>query len=173
MIGWISLLGWPAAALGLIVLQTTFGGAAGFLGSRPDFLLLGTLLVAMRRGETVGAFWGMALGFLQDLFSAGVPGLNLLSKGLVGFAAGSLRGQLDCENPNTQSIVAVAASLAEGIGHLVLLQIFSSGQDLLEPLLRVIVPATVAHGVLLPSGPALARAVGRRYRRHFSLRAGL
>lgn len=172
MSAWLSWLRWPAGALGLIVLQTTFGGVGGYLGARPDFLLLATLLAAMRRGETVGAFWGMSLGFLQDLFSAGVPGFNLLSKGLVGFAAGALREQLDCENPNTMSIVAVVATLAEGVGHLVLLRIFSSGQDLLEPLLRVIVPATVAHGVLLPCGPALSRVARRWLRRRFSPAAG-
>lgn len=161
MIGWVAF---PAGALGLIVLQTTFGRSSGFLGVYPDFLLLSTILVGMRRGETVGAGWGMLLGFLQDAFSAGPPGLNLLTKGLLGYTAGLLRDRLDCENPNTQSILGVTATLAEGLGQILLLHVVSAGRDLMDPFVRVIIPAAVVHGILLPCGPALWQAVARRRR---------
>lgn len=162
---WIAWVPWAAAALGLIVLQTTLGGATGVLGLHPDLLLLSVLLVGMRRGETTGAFWGILLGFIQDVFSAGVPGLNLFSKGLVGFTAGALRDQLDCENPNTQSLVAVTATLAEGGMHLALLQVFSATREPLAALLHLTLPAAVAHGVLLPCWTAWHRAAARRWRR--------
>lgn len=161
------LLG-AALALALVVFQTSAGGTGGLLGVHPDLLLLFVLAAGMRRGEAAGALSGVALGFVQDTFSAGLPGLNLLTKGLLGFAAGSLRDQLDCGNPNTQSIVAVLATLVEGLIQLSLLDVFSSGRGLLSPLLVTIVPAAAANGALLPGAAALRRVLERRLRRRFA-----
>lgn len=156
----------PLAALGLLALQTSLGGASGIGGVTPDFLLLFVLLAGLRRGETSGTLWGIALGFLQDAFSAGVPGLNVLTKGLAGFVAGGLRDRLDCENPNTLAFVAAAATLAEGAAHLALLQLFSAGRELLAPLLGTVLPAAAANGVLLPAAAALQAVLrSRRERR--------
>jgi rod shape-determining protein MreD len=154
----------PAAAVVLLVLQTTAGGPQGIHGAHPDFLLLFVLLVGMRGGETAGTLWGVLLGFLQDTFSVGLSGLHLLTKGLLGFAAGTLREQLDCENPNTQAMVALVATLAEGGAILVLLQVFSAERALLAPFLGTVLPAAALHGILLPAGAALGSAVARRAR---------
>jgi len=157
-----------AIALALVVLQTSAGGGGGIAGVHPDLLLLFVLGAGMRRGEESGALAGIALGFVQDVFSAGLPGLNLLSKGLLGFAAGSLREQLDCGNPNTQAIVAVLATLAQGLVQLALLEVFSAGRGLIAPLLGTIVPAAAAHGALLPAAAGVRRLIERRLRRRFA-----
>ena len=99
-----------------MTLQTSGGGAGGLSGLHPDLVLLFVLAIGMRRGETAGALWGIGLGFVEDTFSAGLPGANLLTKGLLGFAAGTLSEQLDCDNPNTQAIVAAIATLLAGRG---------------------------------------------------------
>ena len=148
------------AAVALAVLQTS-GVGAGFHGVRPDLLLLFVLAAGMRGGETAGAAWGVGLGFLQDSFSAGLPGTAILTKGLAGLAAGSLRERLDCDNPNTQALVAAAATLAEGAVHLALLAVFSEGGRFVEPLLAVVVPAAALHGALLPAALAARRAASR------------
>jgi rod shape-determining protein MreD len=150
-------------ALALLTLQTSGGG--DLFGLRPDLVLLFVLATGMRRGETAGALWGVALGFVEDAFSAGLPGLNLLTKGLLGFAAGSLRDQLDCENPNTQAIVAALATLLQGAVHLSLLEVFSAGNGVLAPFLGVIAPAAALNGALLAAVSLLARVLGRRRRR--------
>jgi rod shape-determining protein MreD len=152
-----------AIAVVLVVLQTSAGGPRGFWGLRLDLLLLFVLTMGLSRGETAGMSAGIILGFVQDTFSAGLPGLNILTKGLLGFASGSLRGQLDCGNPNTQAIVATVATLAEGLAQLVLLQVFSAAPGLLAPLLGSIAPAAAAHGALLPAGIA-ARGAALRWR---------
>jgi len=153
----------PAAVLAavLVVLQTSAGGPGGLFGLRLDLLLLFVLATGMRRGETTGMSAGILLGFVQDTFSAGPPGLNVLTKGLLGFAAGSLRGQLDCGNPNTQAIIAAVATLAEGLAQLALLQVFSAAPGLLAPLFGTVAPAAAAHGALLPAADASRRAVAR------------
>jgi rod shape-determining protein MreD len=153
-----------AGALAFVVLQTSGGGVHSVGGVHPDVLLLLVLYAGMRGGEGAGSLWGVLLGFFEDTFSAGFPGLNLLTKGLLGFAAGTLRSQLDCGNPNTQAIVAVAATLAEGGAHLVLLHVFSAGREVIAPFLGTVLPAALAHGVLLPVGVAMFRAGGRQVR---------
>lgn len=160
-----------ALAAALLVAQTAGGGGAGPPGVHPDLLLLFVLAAGMRRGGEAGALWGIALGFAQDTFSAGLPGTAVLTKGLLGFAAGRLRGQLDCDNPNTQAIVAVTATFVDGLAHLALLEVFSAGRGLLLPLLGVVAPAAVVHGALLPAGIAAGRGAARRLRRRVPARA--
>jgi rod shape-determining protein MreD len=152
------------AAVALAVLQTS-GVGAGFHGVRPDLLLLFVLAAGMRGGEAAGAAWGVGLGFLADSFSAGLPGTAILTKGLAGLAAGGLRERLDCDNPNTQALVAAAATLADGAVHLALLAVFSEGSRFVEPLLAVVVPTAALHGALLPAALAAGRGLARRLRR--------
>lgn len=154
-----------ALAAALAVLQTSGTGGSGLAGVRPDLMLLLVLAVAMRAGESPGALWGVGLGFVQDTFSAGLPGTGVLTKGLVGLAAGRLRNRLDCDNPNTQALVAVAATLGDGAVHLALLAVFSEGRQLLPPLLGTVLPAAAANGALLPAGIAARRGLARFRRR--------
>jgi rod shape-determining protein MreD len=150
------------ASLALVVLQTSGTGGGTIPGVRPDLLLLFVLAAGMRGGEGAGALWGVGLGFAQDTFSAGLPGTGVLTKGLVGLAAGSLREQLDCDNPNTQALVAVVATLADGAAHLALIRVFSEVGGLLGPLLGTVVPAAAVHGALLPAALAARRVLARR-----------
>jgi rod shape-determining protein MreD len=153
----------PAAlAAALLTLQTCGAGVGGL---RADLALLFVLGIAMRRGETAGTLWGIGLGFVEDVFSPGLPGANVLTKGLLGFAAGGLREQLDCDNPNTQAIVAAVATLLQGLAHLALLEIFSAGRGVLAPFLGAIAPAAAVNGALLPAAEALRRLLLRRRRR--------
>jgi rod shape-determining protein MreD len=150
-----------ALAAALAVLQTSAPGGSGPAGLRPDLLLLFVLAAGMRGGEGAGALWGIALGFVQDTFSAGLAGTGVLTKGLAGLAAGSLRERLDCENPNTQALVAVLATLADGALHLAVRTVLSEGSGFLVPLLGAVAPAAALHGALLPAGIAAARRLGR------------
>lgn len=152
----------------LFTLQTAGGRAGGLLGLHPDLVLLFVLATGMRRGENAGAAWGVVLGFLEDTFSAGLPGANVLTKGLLGFVTGSLREQLDCDNPNTQAIVAVLATLAQGLVHLALLEVFSEGRGVIAPFLGSIAPAAALNGALLPAAAFLRRALVRRRSRRLT-----
>ena len=146
-----------ALALAILTLQTSGGGAGGLSGLHPDLVLLLVLATGMRRGETAGALWGIGLGFVEDVFSAGLPGLNILTKGLLGFAAGTLSEQLDCDNPNTQAIVAALATLFQGAVHLSLLAVFSAGSGVFAPFLGTVAPAAALNGALLPAAAFLHR----------------
>ena len=145
-------------AISLVALQTSGGSTEGLLGIQPDLVLLFVLATGMRRGETSGSLWGIGLGFVEDAFSAGLPGANLLTKGLLGYAAGNLRDRLDCDNPNTQAIVAAIATLLQGAVHLSLLEVFSAGSGVLAPFLGTIAPAAALNGALLPAAAYPRRA---------------
>lgn len=145
-------------ALALVTLQTSGGSAGGLFGMHPDLVLLFVLVAGMRRDETSGALWGIGLGFVEDTFSAGLPGANLLTKGLLGYAAGNLRDRLDCDNPNTLAIVAAIATLLQGAVHLSLLEVFSAGSGVLAPFLGTIAPAAALNGALLPAAVYPRRA---------------
>ncbi len=155
-------------AVALLALQTSGGGIGGLAGLHPDLVLLFVLATGMRHGETAGALWGIGLGFVEDAFSAGLPGANLLTKGILGFASGMLSDELDCENPNTQAIVAALATLLQGVVHLSLLEVFSSGYGVLVPFLGTVAPAAALNGALLPGAAYVHRAFQRWRSRRFA-----
>jgi len=81
--------GWYVALmLSLIPIQTTVLEYASIGGIRPDLCLIAAFLVGFLVGEGAGGMIGLALGFLQDLFSAGHLGINLLTKGIIGLLGG-------------------------------------------------------------------------------------
>jgi rod shape-determining protein MreD len=150
-----------ALALAALALQTSGWGAGAATGLHPDLILLFVLATGMRRGETVGALWGVGLGCVEDVFSAGLPGANLLTKGLLGFAAGTVSDQLDCENPNTQALVAALATLLQGAVQLALLEVFSEGSGVIAPFLGTVAPAAALNGLALPAATFASRTFHR------------
>lgn len=154
--------GYVALAVILFTLQTSLVRAGPPIGLHPGLVLLFVLAVGMRQGETAGAASGVVLGFLEDTFSAGLPGANILTKGLLGFFAGSVQEQLDLDNPNTQAIVAALATIVEGLVHLALLEVFSQGRGLIDPFFGTIVPAAAVNGALLPTAAFLSGVFRRR-----------
>lgn len=151
-----------AIAAALVSLQTSAWPVWLPEGPHADLLLLFVLATGMRRGETAGALWGIALGFVAETFSASLPGTGILTMGVLGFAAGNMRERLDCDNPNTQAIVAAAATLLQGLAHLTLLEVLSDGRGMLAPLLGAVLPAAAVNGALLPAATFLRRALPRR-----------
>jgi cell shape-determining protein MreD len=81
---------------------------------RPDLCLIATFLVGFLVGEFDGVMMGIALGFVQDLFSGGDSGLNLITKGLIGLLAG-MAGQ-HLANATTVAVLALllSASVVSG-----------------------------------------------------------
>ncbi len=82
----------PALYLALIValipFQLTLLQFASIGGIRPDLCLVAAILVGLYAGAWEGLALGLALGFIQDQFSAGELWLNLVTKGGAGFLAG-------------------------------------------------------------------------------------
>jgi rod shape-determining protein MreD len=100
--------------LGLIPLQTTMLQFVSLGGIRPDLCLVAAVLIGFTRGPVEGLLMGFALGYVQDLFSAGQVGLNLMSKGMVGLMAGAASRYVTNATVITTLIVVFVLSVLSG-----------------------------------------------------------
>ncbi len=71
-----------------------------FLPHAPDTMLLATVYCGVKYMKIRGYQIGIIAGLVQDIFSTGLLGINLLSKGLIGFHIGWLR-ENHLLNPNS------------------------------------------------------------------------
>jgi rod shape-determining protein MreD len=85
-------------------------------GVRPDLCLIAIFLVGFLEGELDGVMMGLALGFVQDLFSAGGLGLNLITKGSIGLVVGLIGRHLANTTHLTIFALLLGASLFSGLG---------------------------------------------------------
>lgn len=104
--------------LGLVPFQTTVLELARIGPVRPDLCLVAVVLVGVFAGELEGLLMGLALGFVQDLFSAGDAWLNLALKGAAGVVAG-LTGR-HVANATPLTILALMGGLSAASGLIVL-----------------------------------------------------
>ena len=74
----------------LVPLQSTILGSLSPFGLHPDLCLITVCLIGYWAGRTEGIIMGFALGFSQDLFSAGDGWLNTITKPLVGIVSSIL-----------------------------------------------------------------------------------
>ena len=75
--------------LSLIIIQTTLLKMYGW--TAPDIALIAAIYCGRKYGKMRGYRLGIAMGIAQDLFSFGLLGVNLFSKGLIGLVSGSIR----------------------------------------------------------------------------------
>ncbi|MBM4132227.1 MAG: hypothetical protein FJ245_00515 [Nitrospira sp.] len=160
---------YAALVLGLVPLQTSLVHYLSFVGVRPDLCLVAAGLIGFLAGPVEGALVGIALGFTQDLFSAGALWLNLITKGSVGLLAGLAGRQVTNATLATLVITMVSLSALE---NLVFLFVVRGGGDLgdrLSALPSILLPETLLNAALgaalywlLPVRPSGEQEMGRR-----------
>lgn len=102
---------WYAALLvGLVPAQTTVLSAWKVAGVGPDYCLVVACLVGFFAGELEGLLAGMAIGLMQDLFSAGDQWMNYMTKAFAGLIAGLVGKHL--AGTTTSLVVATTAVLS-------------------------------------------------------------
>lgn len=114
----------------------------------PDTILLTVCLVGLWRGELEAVVLGLVLGFLQDVFSGATVWLNLMTKPLIGLAAGMLGRMPIFPTPWMIPMFITGVSLVSGLLVLVLLQASSSEMDVVQALLGTVLPQALYDGVL-------------------------
>lgn len=139
--------------LTVVPIQTTLLDAVSVLGVRPDLSLVATVLVGLTLGRFEGLVIGLALGLVQDLFTAGVLGLNLVTKGLSGLLAGVAGRYVASTSATTALIVMFSLSSISG---LVFLLSGRGGEHAMETLYA-------AWAVLLPQAVYDAGVAGVLY----------
>ncbi len=101
-----------------VLIQSAWLARLQLWGAVIDPLLPLVLAIGIFRGAEGGALAGLAAGWVQDLLSGAAIGVHVLSKLVVGFAAGLFEQSIYAEDP---FLPAVATFVATVLGELVLL----------------------------------------------------
>jgi rod shape-determining protein MreD len=104
----------------LVPLQTTILGRANTMLVEPDVILVVVCLIGLLTDELEGALMGILLGFIQDLFSAGVAFPNLVTKGVLGILAGLIGRQIVQVSSLVVSMTVILLSSLSGLAFLYL-----------------------------------------------------
>jgi rod shape-determining protein MreD len=144
------LSAWGLRLATLVVLQVALGRHLEIEQVKPDFFLISVLLVAMGRGSAAAIAWGAAVGLVQDVTSAGIIGFNVLTKPAVGYGVGLLRSRLDFNNPNTQTLLTLLATLAEGAVLSMMLNAYHPASSFSVSFTTLVVPEAVYNAILIP-----------------------
>jgi rod shape-determining protein MreD len=155
-----SLLVYGCWLAGIAVAQTVAAPSFEIYHVKPDLFLISVILVAMRRGGGSALAWALAAGAVQDALSGGIIGFNLFSKPVTGFVVGLMRDKLDFANPNTQTVVTLFASLAEGAVLSILLYAYQPAKSALWTFSQVVVPLSAYNSLVMPLVILAERAVG-------------
>jgi rod shape-determining protein MreD len=73
-----------------ILIQTIMGEVFSLAGATPDLLLILVVFNAIFAGAGKGAYAGIGIGLLEDLYIGRFIGLNALIKGVAGLVSGRL-----------------------------------------------------------------------------------
>lgn len=155
-----------AVYIGLLLIvvpvQTTLLDAVSVLGVRPDLCLVAAVLVGLTLGRFEGLLLGLALGLVQDLFSAGELGLNLVTKGISGLLAGVAGRYVAPTTPLTALIVVFGLSVISGLVFLLSGRGGETAMEALYGLRSVLLPQAAYDAVV---GTLVYLLVGSRLHR--------
>jgi len=102
---------------GTALIQSAWLARVPLWGAVIDPLVPLTVAIGIFRGAEGGALVGLAAGWVQDLLSGAALGVNVLSKLVVGFAAGLFEQSIYAEDPFLPAVTTFVATL---LGELVL-----------------------------------------------------
>ncbi len=119
----------------LCVLQLTFIKLIAIDTVTPDFVLIGVILVGLRRGREPAMIAGFVAGLFLDLIMGEVVGLSALSKTVAGFLTGFLYVE-DRAELSLRSLTSVRRSVLVIVVHQTVF-LFSYYRDVSLPFFRL------------------------------------
>ncbi len=132
----------------IIPVQASLFGPISFFGIKPDLPLALLYIIGLLTGPTEGAVAGICIGLVQGIGSAGLIGLDAITRGLFGLCAGLLGRQvLDIASP-ANIIFLSAFCWLEGIAIVILIELIYGNGPLLSVLLIRMLPQALYTGVL-------------------------
>ena len=99
----------------LVPIQSTILDHVSILTVRPDLCLVAAVVIGFSRGYFEGLVMGILLGLVQDFFSAGQLGLNMIFKGFAGFVSGFSSQFVANATALTVLVLTVTLSLFAGM----------------------------------------------------------
>ncbi len=101
------------AALGALVLQSSFLPAFSVRGVEPDLVLIVCVLTGFFRGPRQGAVVGAATGFLEDVLAGRHLGLMVLARAAAGGLAGLVTRYLQRESSLLPGLACLLATVLQ------------------------------------------------------------
>lgn len=147
--------------LGLVPIQTTVLQYVSIGGVRPDLCLIAACLTGFFAGERDGMMLGFALGFIQDLFSAGELWLNLVTKGLIGFLAGLVGRLLANATPVAMLATLLGLSVVSGTVFLMAVRVGEGLADHFYVTRSILLPQALLDAVVGTGAYWLIARLGR------------
>ena len=136
--------------LASVFFQSTALNILVISGIKPDLVLIVVCYISLPWEEEVGTCLGFLLGFLQDVLSVGILGLNALTKTLFGFMCKKAERRLNTKNPIVQMFLIFIFSLLEGMFFLFILNAFHLHRGVHETLMELVLPQALYNMLLTP-----------------------
>ena len=136
----MTVLLYSGLLLFLLPIQTTLLEHVSLLGVKPDLFLVATCLTGFLGGRTRGLWLGLGLGFIQDMYSAGGIGLNMLTKGLAGVVSGTAAKLLSDTSPPAILLPTFILSFACGLVSLISARPQVDGLLLIQDFRSILLP---------------------------------
>ena len=96
-------------------LQTTFVDSIKVWSIKPDLLIATLSLVALRSGPIVGAYMGLGVGILQDIYLPADLGVNALAKSLIGAGFGYSHSRMVADSIQVQTALVFSAVICHDL----------------------------------------------------------
>jgi len=134
-----------------IVIQLTLINSISILGLKPDLIMVVVVVFSLLKGEKEGTISGFASGFLQDIFSSGLLGINALAKTVIGFTCGVLKEKIFYEHILFLiPVITFFASFLQSILIFFLLRAFGIEYSLTWSFRQVALPEALYSSLLSP-----------------------
>jgi rod shape-determining protein MreD len=115
----MTVLFYGGLLLFLLPIQTTLLEHISLWRVKPDLCLVATCLAGFLGGRARGLWLGLGLGFIQDMYSAGGIGLNMITKGLAGVVSGTAAKILSDTSPSAIFLPTLILSFGCGLVSLI------------------------------------------------------
>ena len=96
-------------------LQTTWVNSLEVWSIKPDLLIATLSLVALRSGPIVGAYMGLGVGILQDIYLPADLGVNALAKSLIGAGFGYSHSRMVADSIQVQTALVFSAVICHDL----------------------------------------------------------
>ncbi|MEA2086895.1 MAG: rod shape-determining protein MreD [Candidatus Caldatribacteriota bacterium] len=134
-----------------LLIQLTLINSITILGLKPDLIMVVVVVFSLLKGEKEGTVSGFASGLLQDIFSAGLLGINALAKTVVGFTCGIVKEKIFHEHILfIIPVITFIASFMQSIIIFLLLRAFGTEYNLVWSLKQVALPEALYSSLLSP-----------------------
>jgi rod shape-determining protein MreD len=134
-----------------LLIQLTLINSITILGLKPDLIMVVVVVFSLLKGAKEGTVSGFASGLLQDIFSAGLLGINALAKTVIGFFCGIIKEKIFHEHILfIIPVITFIASFMQSIIMLLLLRAFGTEYNLAWSLKQVALPEALYSSLLSP-----------------------